>query len=305
MRLEQLQYLTEVAKTGSINLTAERIYVCQPTITESIKKMEKELGVTVLKRSYRGVSLTEAGEKVLKAAEQMLEIYNTLDAELDLFRDNKSAQLTGSLSVYATPGISNSILPVVLNVFSKRYPKVKTIAKESDILNVLDAIRDGQADLAVVTIVEHLLVTNNLSKLISDNMYFEKLFYTDLCILVSSSSELASRKSIGMKELLKYPLVFYSSHVADWWLDIFENYGKPNIYLKSNSSELFMDAIKENRAIGFGAELFSKYILKDNKEIVSIPIKEDIKWIFGWVRPKHSQFSQAAQEFIKVLKSLC
>lgn len=307
MRLDQLYYLVELAKTGSITLTAERNYISQPCITDAIKKMEQELGVTILERSYRGVSFTEAGERVLKTSEQILALYDTLKSELDLLKDNKPDQLFGNLLIYVTPGISKTVLPVALNAFSKHYPNVKTIVKEGDIFNVLEGVRDSHADLAILTILENLLMTNNVSQFISDDMYFEKLFYDNLSILVSRSSDLASRKSIGMKEILRYPLVFYSSQVADWWMEIFKNYGNPNpsIYLKSNSTEVFMNAIKEDRAIGFGADLFSKYFLRDNEEVVPIPIKEDLKWVFGWLKPKHSQLSTAAQEFIKVLKSVC
>lgn len=305
MRLEQLYYLVELAKTGSINLTAERIYISQPCITEAIKKMEKELGVTVLKRSHRGVSFTEAGEKVLKASEQMMEIYDTLMSELDLLKDNKPDPLSGSLSIHATGGISKTVLPAALNVFCNRFPNVKTIVEEGDILNVLKSVRDGDADLALISILENLLMTEKVHQFISDDLYFEKLFYDPLTIMVSSSSPLASKKTVSMKEILTYPLVYYCPQAADWWTQILEKFGNPNTYLKSNSTEVFINTIKENRAIGFGADLFTKYLFKDHKEIITIPTKEDLKWVFGWLRPKDSRLSTTAQEFIDVLKSLC
>ncbi|MBP1761344.1 MAG: transcriptional regulator, LysR family [Firmicutes bacterium] len=61
MRLDQLYYFVEVAKTKSISLTAERIYVSQPSITDSIKKLEQELGVTLLTRSNKSAANIPAG----------------------------------------------------------------------------------------------------------------------------------------------------------------------------------------------------------------------------------------------------
>ena len=65
MRTEQLIYLIDIAKTGSINNTAQRLFTSQQSISESIKKLENELGCTILNRSKTGVTLTEDGLYVL------------------------------------------------------------------------------------------------------------------------------------------------------------------------------------------------------------------------------------------------
>ncbi|MBP1761343.1 MAG: transcriptional regulator, partial [Firmicutes bacterium] len=168
---------------------------------------------------------------------------DNLKLDLDVYKEKKAPEITGSISIFATPDIAYTILPNVLNIFCKRYPNVNTIVKESDIFNVLEAIRDGNADLGLISMVKNLMEKNNVCNMISNEMYFEKLFVSDLFALVSSSSPLAAKKSISLKQVLKYPLVFYSTHTADCWVEIFKNYGNPNIYLKSNSSEVYLNTI--------------------------------------------------------------
>ena len=65
MHTDQMAYLIDVAKTGSINTTAKRMFSSQQAVSESLKRLEAELNCTILNRSKRGVSLTEDGKYVL------------------------------------------------------------------------------------------------------------------------------------------------------------------------------------------------------------------------------------------------
>ena len=73
MRLEQLKCLVDIAQTGSITGTAQRMYATQQAVSKSIKQLEKELGVDILVRTNAGVRLTPMGEKVLKFAQLVLD----------------------------------------------------------------------------------------------------------------------------------------------------------------------------------------------------------------------------------------
>ncbi len=303
MRLEQLYYLVEVAKTGSISLTAERIYVSQPSITDAIKKLEQELGATLLLRSHRGVCLTDAGEKVLKTSTAILGMVDDLKSELELNNDKKPATITGSLSIYASPDITSVILPNVLEVFCQRYPNVNTFVKESDIFTTVEGIQDGDADLGIILMIESIM-GNDICKIALENTHFEKLFFSQIYALVGESSPLASRRSISMIELMKYPLVIFSTHTSDCWIDRFEAFGNPNIYIRSSSLEVYVNAIINNQAIGFMPDYFIKY-MQNKYNFVPIPIEGELTGVVGWLRPNKDEFMPAAQEFIKILKSQC
>lgn len=301
MRLDQLYYLVEIAKTGSISLTAERIYISQPTITEAIKKLEQELGATLLVRSHRGVSLTESGEKVVGTSRKVLELMDDLKSELDLINDKKPKQLTGNFTIYTSPDITYAILPNVLDIFNKRYPDVNICVKESDTFTLIEGIQDGIADLGIISMVE-TIAGNDVRKISSENIYFERLFFTQIYAVVGNSSPLASRREISIIELMKYPLAFCSTHTANCWIESLKAYGKPNIYIKSSSVEVFLNAICKDQAIGFMPDFGFDHI-KDKKGCIPIPIKEGLSGVVGWLRPNNIEFLPPAEEFIKIFKS--
>ena len=72
MRIEQLEYLCEVAKRRSMNVAAEKLHIAQQTLSTSIKTLEKELDVKLLERTYQGVFPTPIGQEVISWAEQVL-----------------------------------------------------------------------------------------------------------------------------------------------------------------------------------------------------------------------------------------
>ena len=72
LKLEQLYYLTKVAKYNSINKAAEELYITKAAVSAAMKELEKHCGYPILERTYRGVRLTKNGEKVVKLAEQIL-----------------------------------------------------------------------------------------------------------------------------------------------------------------------------------------------------------------------------------------
>ena len=71
MTLTQLNYIITIAETKSMNKAAEKLYVSQPSLTNAIKELEKELGITIFYRSGRGVTLTNDGAEFLLYAKQI------------------------------------------------------------------------------------------------------------------------------------------------------------------------------------------------------------------------------------------
>lgn len=86
MELYQLQYFIAIAEQGSLMKAAESLYVTQPTLSAGMKKLEKELGVSLLERRWRGVRLTAAGDVFLENAQRMLGNYQSTINALRNFR---------------------------------------------------------------------------------------------------------------------------------------------------------------------------------------------------------------------------
>ena len=78
MTLTQLHYVITIAETGSMNKAAELLYVAQPSLTNAIKELEKELGITLFFRNGKGVTLTNDGSEFLLYARQIYGEYETV-----------------------------------------------------------------------------------------------------------------------------------------------------------------------------------------------------------------------------------
>ena len=73
MTLQQLRYIVEVAKSGTFMEAAKNLFLSQPSLTKSIKELEKEMGILIFDRTNKGVSVTKEGEIFLSYARQVLE----------------------------------------------------------------------------------------------------------------------------------------------------------------------------------------------------------------------------------------
>lgn len=305
MRIEQLYYLSEIAKTKSINLTAEQIYVSQPSISEAIQKLEKELGVVLLYRSSQGVILTDDGQKVVKRAREILKILEDLKLELSQQSPN-NLKLKGSLLISYVPILNFSFLDKSFSTFIEDYPDVNIIIKEQRPGKLISDIKAGKTDLGIIMIPDLLPENSELWDIRANKkILFEKLYTDKLIVGIGKTSSLATKKYITIKQLLKHPIAIYvSDQEENWLLNYLNQNGKPQRLLMCESSKIYKKLIIEGSAAGF----FSKSTLKEDplyKEIIPLPIKNCLQLSFGWIRLNDHPFTQAAQEFIRIMKTYC
>lgn len=139
-----------VAKYGSFSRAAEVLLRGQPNITKTINNLESQLGCKLFLRSNRGVTLTPEGEKLYHHAEIAFE--NLSKAELEII--SKGNLDDGVISVATTEiGLYGSLLPALIS-FNRDYPRVKIKIANFNSPQALEAVKNGVADFAVVTLHE-------------------------------------------------------------------------------------------------------------------------------------------------------
>ena len=92
MRIEQLMYLVDIAKTKSFSKTAQNFYITQQGASDAIKKLEKEFNVILFNRTKQGVFLTEIGRSFEETAQEMIALYHTLEDKADAGRLGRRGQ---------------------------------------------------------------------------------------------------------------------------------------------------------------------------------------------------------------------
>lgn len=121
MHTDQLAYFLHVADTGSINATAQNFYISQQAINAQLKKLEEEIGVQLLNRSSKGITLTPQGELFIPYAKNILKLQDDAVHELHRFSKNE-ANLVGSLSIFTASVFSDLFLPAVISNFMRMHP---------------------------------------------------------------------------------------------------------------------------------------------------------------------------------------
>ncbi|MEK3937160.1 LysR family transcriptional regulator [Sporosarcina sp. FSL W7-1349] len=299
MNIEQLYYLIEIADSGSITQAAKKLHISQPSISQSITKLEEKLQVTIFKRSRMGTYPTEIGETIIKKAREIIFKIE----ELERVGKTKDSLIAGSLSLAAIPSLCITLLPKALEIYKNKYPNVKIEIVEGGSMQVKELVKTGKVDLGLAS-----------SREISDyneELIFESLLTGQIMACVGKQSKLSNRKEISFKEIVKHSIVIFNEQyrMNPYILNKLREYGEPDILLTTGNTEILKKVVIEGLAIGFYADIALKndpYVY--NGDIIPLYIVEQKKdpstnTHFGILYKSKTHLSAACEEFIKELRT--
>ncbi len=146
MQFQQLRYFTAVAETRHFTQAAHREHVAQPSLSQQIRALERELGAELFHRARGHISLTDAGAALLPLARRIL-----ADAETARREVQEVAQLRrGRVRLGAPPSLCASLVPDVLRTFRDSYPGVELFVHEDGSQDLVRSLAAGELDLALV-----------------------------------------------------------------------------------------------------------------------------------------------------------
>jgi LysR family hydrogen peroxide-inducible transcriptional activator len=192
MELHQFRYFVAVADLGSFTRAAERCLVAQPSLSQQIIKLERELGRPVFERLGRRIRLTEAGKSLYSQAVEIL-------ASVDAVRDRVAAMgdpFHGSLALGAIPTVAPYLLPPILRDFGRRFPKASITLHENFTAPLERACMEGEIDLGVTA-----------SQPTHEMLDFEPLFTEELLLAAPPKHRLMKRKTISVADLAGEPFI--------------------------------------------------------------------------------------------------
>jgi LysR family hydrogen peroxide-inducible transcriptional activator len=148
MTLRDLQYLVALAETRHFGRAAERCHVSQPTLSAQLRKLEEYLGVALIERRPRRVTLTAAGAAVIVRARRMLQDADDIRALAHASQD----PFTGQLKVGLIPTLGPYLLPRVMPRFTQSLPKLSLLLHEYQTGPLVQRVLDGELDLAILAL---------------------------------------------------------------------------------------------------------------------------------------------------------
>lgn len=140
-----MEYVYEVYKEQSFSRAAHNLFISQPALSASIKKIETRIGTPIFDRSTNPITLTECGREYVK---YMLKIMD-LEAEFENYLSDMNDLKTGSISIGGTHLYSSFVLPPIISSFTQKYPKVQINLVEADTSLLEQKLSGGSLDLVI------------------------------------------------------------------------------------------------------------------------------------------------------------
>jgi len=198
MEFRNIRHFIHVAEVGSLSTAAEHLHMVQPALSQSIKKLEENLSVTLFTRSKRGMELTESGRIFLKHAYGILNQYNRAKENLLAANDDP----IGLVSVGMTASVLNVLSVPLCRSIKNKYPRIQLNLEEGLEGNIQYGFEAGWYDIVVSCKKKH-----------NETMVVEKLLTEEL-FLVSpyDASKNGKKEEIKFKDIVNYPLIIPQDH---------------------------------------------------------------------------------------------
>lgn len=248
MEFKQIESFVAVAQKKSFSNAADTLFMSQPAITSNIQKLERELGIKLIDRKTKNITLTEGGNIFYRYAVEMINL--SAQAEYSLSEYNND--IKGTIEIYASTMPEQYLLPYIVKAFNDVYPLVLFSIRHKDSKEVVDEILLGKINFGFVG-----------AKYPSKALQYID-FYDDNLVLITSPQNNYTSDSITIKDLLGEKILIREE--GSGTRHLIENaLKKKKLDLSMFQSQIICDsleAIKKMVALNLGISFVSDIAVK-------------------------------------------
>lgn len=301
MTLTQLNYIITIAETSSMNKAAELLYVSQPSLTNAIKELEKELGITIFRRGGRGVTLTNDGAEFLLYAKQ---IYGQYESVLEKYGKGGTRKKKFGVS---TQHYSFAVKAFVDMVKEFDMSKYEFAIRETKTAEVIGDVGTVKSEIGILYLCD--FNRKSMERLLkSAGLEFHHLIDCQAYVYIWKNHPLANETSICFEQLEEYPcLSFEQGDNSSFYFaeEILSTNEYPRI-IRANDRATML-----NLMVGLnGYTLCSGIICEElnGGEYIAVPFEDDelnknsIMEI-GYITRKNTILSRMGELYVEALKS--
>ena len=202
MTITQLKYIITISEKGSLNKAAEALFVSQPSLTSAMRELEKELGITLLNRGGKGVTLTNDGAEFLQYARQVVAQYERL---LEKYGKGGTLRKKFGISTQHYSFAVKSFVEMVKQFDTDEYEFAIRETKTSD---VIDDVTTGKSEVGILYLSD--FNRKAIGKFLKSNqLEFHSLIQCEPYVYLWKGHPLAKQKSIRLTELRDYPCLSF------------------------------------------------------------------------------------------------
>ncbi|MFC9706586.1 LysR family transcriptional regulator [Paenibacillus sp. NPDC056933] len=288
MNLEQLEYVVEIAKTQSFSAASEHLHVTQSAISQSIHRLENELGMILFERSRQGTFPTPEGKPFIAKA---LDILQRIDELKSLNAETSS--LTGELHVATFPSVMPYLVQTAADM-KREHPQLNIAIEEKGSMEIIEDIRNNKTHLGFIAIYARQLRE-------FDGLHFSPMYSGKLVVCTHHQSELAKLSRVTPEQLKEHKLALYrDGFIEDFLQEFTYDYGPLSILFKTNNSEAISTVLRNNIAATIGHDFsFHQHPLwkEGIAKMVEIASIDQPKMQIGFVQTESKEVAAAAERF--------
>ena len=294
MRIQQLHYIVKIVETGSMNEAAKQLFITQPSLSNAVRDLEREMGIKIFIRNPKGITLTKDGVEFLSYARQILEQTALLE-ERYKSKDTNRELFSVSSQHYAF--VVNAFVSLLKGADMSRY---ELFLRETRTYEIIDDVKNFRSEIGVLFLNSYN--RDVLTKMFDDNrLTYTSLFQAHPHIFVSQDNPLANRDIVTMKDLEDFPYLSYDQGIHNSFYfseEIFSQIPHKKSIVVSDRATLF------NLLIGLDGYTIATGILNSNlngDNIVSIPLDVEDMIDIVYIRHEKANLSKMGERFIDYL----
>ena len=295
MTLQQLKYVITVANTGTITEAANRLFISQPSLTNAIHELEKEMNITIFNRTNKGISISKEGEDFLGYARQVLEQAAILE---DKYKGGSGGKKQFCVSTQHYSFAVNAFVDLIKEYGQDEYD---FSLRETQTYEIIEDVARMRSEIGILFMND--INETVLGKILkSHELEFHPLFVARPHVFISRKHPLAGNAVITNEELEQYPYLSFeqgehnSFYFSEEIFSAFER--KKNIRVRDRAT-LF------NLLIGLnGYTVCSGVIDKklNGKDIIAVPLADESEMRVGYITHKKGMMSRLAATYLEALK---
>ena len=295
MTLQQLRYVITVAETGNITQAAQKLFIAQPSLTNAIHELEKEMGISIFTRGSRGVTASNEGDEFLSYARQILDQTSLLE---ERYLNKKEMRPKFAVSCQHYSFAVKAFAELIRKFDADSYDFTLRETQTHDIIEDVSRMR-SELGIIYLSSVNEKVIGKILN---AGELVFEEIFTAKPHVFIGQKHPLAKKKRISMKDLEDYPYLSFEQ-------------GEYNSFYFSEEILSTLDR-KKNIRVCDRATLFNLVIGLDGYTVSSGKISQELNWQNIIARPlnvkeymkigiiyrKGAIMSRYAAEYIREIK---
>ncbi|MCS4487724.1 LysR family transcriptional regulator [Streptococcus sciuri] len=294
MRIQQLHYIIKIVETGSMNEAAKQLFITQPSLSNAVRDLEREMGIDIFNRNPKGITLTKDGVEFLSYARQVVEQTALLE---ERYKSKTTHRELFSVSSQHYAFVVNAFVSLLGEADMTLY---ELFLRETRTWEIVDDVKNFRSEIGVLFLNSYN--RDVLTKMFDDNhLTYTSLFKAHPHIFVSKDNPLAKKELIRLEDLEDFPYLSYDQGIHNSFYfseEIMSQIPHKKSIVVSDRATLF------NLLIGLDGYTIATGILNsklNGDNIVSIPLDVEDMIDIVYIRHEKANLSKMGEKFIDYL----